>query len=228
MSDADHIRRLSWPTELEAHVMEAGHHPRVHGIDVHRDLARHYTFAESLLLTLRGEPPTEDEGRAFEVALVFAMPVDVGQAAAHAAALSRICGAKSGSVLAVGALVLAEDASRIVAEHRCWLDCLMEGSTPPEPDPGVPDDAENAAIEALREALPEHIRPCVPPRCPSLDAAVLAVFSRCGLHTSAQLEVALVVSRLGVVQAEALHHRPGHFSSYPMNLPPFRYEAHDE
>ena len=45
-----------------------------------------------------------------------------------------------------------------------------------------------------------------------------------GLRGRQRIEVAVVLSRMPIVIAEALAERPTNFGNYPMNLPRFSYE----
>src|SRR5258708_5243088 len=78
-----------WPSQLTARVVDGGFRPRILGYDVQTDLARHYSFAEVVLLCLCGEVPTREVGRAFEIALSFLAPVSAAEAPAHAAGLAH-------------------------------------------------------------------------------------------------------------------------------------------
>jgi hypothetical protein len=220
-----------WPDTLTARVVDGGPAPRIHGYDVQADLARHYSFAELMLLSLTGEPPSPGAGRAFEIALAFLSPVSVAEAPVHAAGLARLIGADGTGVLASAAIGLAERARYLVAEHAVlleWLDA-PEGEHPALLDAGSDEDRE--AVARLRAALAEtNLESSASTRRPTLTAALLSVLHAVGLKTAAQLEAAITFAALPAAVAEALSVKPFAFFSYPMNLPAFRYveEARDD
>ena len=226
--DADGpIERQRWPERLPGHAVEPGDEPRLHGFDVQSDLARHYSASELMLIALLGDAPSSDVGRALDVALAFAAPVSVAEAPAHAAAISRLCGARTAGIVGVAAVALAEGARVLVDEHEAALPHLLVGSLGPEPSRFTArDDADRAAVRRLRVALGPFS-----PRVPAfeqdlrLDTAIVAVLLACGLRTREQLEIALVWGRLPVTCAEALAWKPGDLRAYPMDLPRFRYES---
>lgn len=217
------IEENSWPEALTGHVVTPGFAPRVHGYDVESDLARHYHFAETVLLTLTGQPPNASVGKAFEVALAFLLPLAVSEAPTHAAVLAKLMGSRT--VVSVGAIVLTERARYLLDRHAellAWLDngCeeLPERYTATDPD-------EQAAVERLRLALqPTGMDLPIFAKQPTRTAACLAVLHACGLRQSEQFETALVLAALPCVVAEALATRPGNFREYPIDLPAFRYE----
>jgi hypothetical protein len=213
-----------WPAELTAHVVQPGPAPRIHGLDVQADLARHYRFAEVALLALTGEPPSAEAGRAFDIALIFLAPISIAEAPAHAATLARLCGAAPSGVIAVGATTLAEQARTLVVEHRellGWLAC------PEGPLPAVyraRSEPERRAVERLRAALAvDAIVPSLLEQDPTLDAALIAVLHASGVVRPEALEAAVCLARLGAMVAEAFAATPLDFEGYPMRTPPFAY-----
>jgi hypothetical protein len=222
------IEDRQWPQKLTAHVVDdSGGSPRLHGFDVQGDLARHYSFSETLLVALTADAPDAATGRAFEVALTFASTTSVAEAPAHAATLARICGAQSSAILAVAATILGEQARSLCDELEPAIPRLLIGSLN-----GMTaaltarSESERAAVQRLREALGEFVR-----NVPSigydirLDVAIVAVLVACGLRRREHIEAAFVIARLGVAFAEALATTPGDHRSYPLDLPSFRYEA---
>jgi len=215
------------PQKLEARVVTQDAAPQVHGYDVHEDLARHYGFADLVLLGLTGELPSAETSRAFEVALTFAAPVSVAEAPAHAAVVARVCGPRVASVVGVAALGLAEQAREILDRHDHLLPKLAIGSLNGSAQKVAPKSAEErAAVERFRAALGSF---CA--RVPTigydvgLDTAILATLIACGLTSRERLEVALTCARLPLVCAEALTWKPGDLRRYPMNLPRFVYDG---
>jgi hypothetical protein len=213
-----------WPTQLVGRVVTRDAAPRVHGYDVQRDLAVHYRLGETILLCLTGEPPSEATGKAFEVAMTFASPVDAGEAPAHAGIVARMCGAPASGVVAVVATAMAERQRSWVAEQQALAAWLADNGTP------FPEDA-SAKTEEDREAV-TRFRACLPPAFAShpvfghdarLDACVLAVMHACGIANEDRLVAALTIAGLASACAEAFATKPGDFKSYPMNTPPFTY-----
>ncbi|MEJ7754572.1 MAG: hypothetical protein WKF38_05255, partial [Candidatus Limnocylindrales bacterium] len=96
------IEDTAWPAALVARVSDSAASPTLHGYAIETDLARHYRFGETMLLALTGVAPTEADGTAFEVAMIFASATDIRDAPVHAAALARLCGARPANALATG------------------------------------------------------------------------------------------------------------------------------
>lgn len=214
-----------WPKKLPARVVTPGPRPRVHGYDVEGDLARHHRFTEVVLLSLLGELPTEPAARAFDVVLAFLAPLAVTEAPTHAAVLARICAGKTSSIVATGAIGLAELARSTLEEHAPLLAFLDGGATGAPPSSALAaDDADRAATARLRTAIAET--DLVVPGL-ELDlgrlAAALATLHACGVRRAERLEVALTLARLATTTAEALAAKPAGFREYPLGLPPFRY-----
>jgi hypothetical protein len=220
------IEENDWPDKLKAHVVTPGPRPRIHGYDVEGDLARHYSFAETILLTLTGEPPEEETGKAFEIALQFLAPISIAEAPAHAAMLARMCGAEASGVTQVGTTALAEQARSTIDGYTSVLESLERVGLARKVERGPAPASERAAIELLGQHL---ARVGFDSECLSgqerLDGAILCLLQRIGLRKRWQLEAAFVVCRLPAVVAEAFAVTPGEFKDYPMDLPPFEYEA---
>ncbi len=216
-----------WPEKLTARVVTPGAQPRIHGYDAEGDLALYHPFADTVLLSLTGELPQPAASRAFEVVLHFLAPTSLAQAPAHAAVVAKVCAASTSALLGTGALGLAEQARFVVAHHEAWIAALNEarGESPP-PEALASDSEDRASVSRLRTALrPTSLS--VPALAHDLtrDAAVIAVVHACGLRRAEQIEVAMVFARIPALMAEALAAPMRGFRDYPMNLPPFRYEA---
>ena len=214
-----------WAAKLQAHVVTPGDTPRIHGYAVESDLVRHYSFAESILLALVGELPDETTGRAFEAALHLLAPISIAEAPAHAAALAGLCGASPSGSNQVGAIALAEQARRLIAEQAGLLAALArkEGGAPERYLATSPDDRRAAdRLDALLQEI--GFRSPLPIRSLARIPGLIAVLYGCGLEAAWQLETALLVARLPCVAAEARAWGPGDFRSYPIDRPPFRYE----
>jgi hypothetical protein len=218
------IESFPWPSRITAHVVMPGTAPRVHGYDVQEDIARHYSFSDTVYLALTGSLPTPENSHRFGVTLVFLSPCSVAEAPAHAAVLARLCVAKSAGVLQVGAIGLAEQAAFLARELeslRVWLADTGEVF----PVAHVAGSAEErAAVERFRLALGPGAG-TVPglDRSPTLLAALFCALFSSGLTTVAQWTTVFMVARLPVVAAEAFAARPGDFREYPMDLPHFEY-----
>lgn len=211
---------VALPAQLVARVVAPGSRPLLHGYDVQDDLARHYSFAEVMLTAMTGEAPGERAGRAFEVAVIFASAIGIGEAPAHATMLARLCGARPSGVLSVGGITLAEQARFVV---QGWLD----GEPPSDCQPR--DAEEAAAVDRLRAALrARDAYPTVLDAPLGLLPAILAVWQFAGLRQSWQLEAALCIARWAAVSAEAMAATPGDLKSYPMCLPAFEYAPEAE
>ncbi len=219
------IEKRSWPEKLVARVAAPGSPPRIHGYDVEADLACHYSFAETTLLTLVGELPDRRTGRAFEVALQFLAPVTVAEAPSHAAGLAKLCRADTTGTIGIAAVGLAEQARCLVSDNAPLLAWLKrpEGRLPECAI--VRDDRERESVARLKSIL-DSIGFSVPDLLEDMgrDAALLCVLYACGLRHEDQLVSAIVMTRLVCVAAEAHAVEPLRFKDYAMNLPPFRYE----
>lgn len=215
------IEDRPWPDGVVGHVVQPGQQPRINGYDVLSDLAVHYGFGEVVLTTLRGEAPSPDEGRAFEVAMIALAPISMADAPCNAAFISRLCGGISSSALAVGAIAACEQARVLVQANAPWLSWVRSGAVGDAPSIAVDS---GGATAALLDALPtDFAAPWPDSLLPRLDAACLAIATRCGLTTDAALEAAIVMARLPVIAAEKEHGVGVPFRDYPMDLPPFEY-----
>ncbi len=220
--ELDPIERQKWPERLAAHLVQGGDEPRIAGYAVDDDLAVNYSFAESLLVALTGEAPSADVGRAFEIALTFAMALGAGDASAHGASLARLTGAVTKNVVAVAAIGAGERAAAWC--EPATLAWLGTSEVPPPPSAVRVGDPRT---RALRSALPASFS--VPHLAHPLriEAAVLAVLTACGLSAEG-IVVALTLSGLGPAAAEALRTKPRDVMAYPTPLPPFEYREGDE
>lgn len=217
---------LPWPTRLQARVVTPGPAPRVHGYDVEGDLAPNaYRFSELVLLSLTGELPSEQQAKAFDVALVFLAPIAVHDAPAHAAVLARICGGKPGAVVSTAAIGLGELARFTLEEHASLLAWLTDGATSAPPDNALARDHDDRASTARLRAALRSTGLDVPALAHDLARvpALLVALHACGLRRAEQLEVAMTVARLATTAAEGLAAKPAGFKEYPLGLPPFRY-----
>jgi hypothetical protein len=212
-----------WPDKLTARVVTPGPCPRVHGYDVEGDLARHYSFVETVLLALTGKLPSADEAHAFDVALEFAAPASVQEAPTHAAVLARICVASTSQIQGAAAIALAEQARVLVAEHVAWLEMLAGPLAEAPPGYRAKTDAERESVDRLRRALRGTLDVPVLRLDLTRSAALVAVLHACGLRAAELIECALVLARLPVAMAEALATPAGSHRQYPVQLPAIAY-----
>lgn len=213
--EAGPVEKQVWKEQLEAHAVLAGDEPRLFGYAIASDLARHYSFAEYLLLALTGELAEPEIAKAFEQILFFAAHLSVADAPIHATVLARLCGARTGGVLAVGAIALGEHAENEIELTLAELETGALGDAR-----CVRSDAERAAVARLRAALPEGI---AWPHDASLATAITAALRACGLVTAPAITMALTFARLPLACAEALCTKPGNFGAYPIDTPHFEY-----
>ncbi len=215
---------VRWPDKLKARVVLPGPRPTIHGYDVETDLARHYSFAETMLLALTGELPAPERARAFEVALHFLSPSSVDHAPVHAAVLARICDVTTSAIVGTAALGLAEQARAVVHGHAAWLR-LLEARGPRAGDEWAPnDDEERASVQRLREALGSAARSiAVLVEDIGRMPALIATLHFAGLTRADQIESALVMARLPTALAEALATPSHSYRDYPVDLPAVVY-----
>ncbi len=234
MNDSDErkgagpVEAGSWPAELTGYAWTSEARPRLHGYELYGDLARHYGFAELVLISLRGEAPTQAEGRLFETLLMLLAPCSVGEAPAHVAVLARTLRARWPALAASAASALAEQAESIVDQHLEFLDWLgaPTETLPTQARAQTDDEREATRLVAL------SVAPCGVPlpvidEDPSPMALLLAAAYRCGLRDAEQLKPVLMVARLPAVLAEALR-RPGDLRGYPMDTPHFAYVTDED
>lgn len=219
------IDDADWPDKLTARVVAPGPRPAIHGYDVEGDLARHYSFAETVLLSLTGELPTAEQGRAFDVALQFAAPVPVNEAPTHAAVLARVCAGTTSAIQGTAAIGLAEQARVLVSEHRSWIELLSGTITSVPPEHRAKSEVERASVARLVRALRGTVDVAALAHDVSRSAAVLATFYACRLTNAEQMECALVFAKLPVAMAEALATRAGSYRDYPVLLPAIAYDG---
>jgi hypothetical protein len=218
------IDDADWPDKLTARVVAPGPTPRLLGYDIEEDLARHYSFAETTLLSLTGELPSPAQARAFEVALHFLSPASVNEAPTHAAVVARICNVLTSAVTGTAAIGLAEQARHALAAHANWWRHLESGEVEAVAEWTPRNDDERRSVQRLREALRG-----LGVEMPILDqdlgrtAALLATLRFAGLTRTEQLEATFVIARLPSAIAEALATPSHSYRDYPVDLPPVRY-----
>jgi hypothetical protein len=213
-----------WPDKLTARVVAPGPRPRIHGYDVEDDLARRYSFTETVFLALTGDLPTREVARAFDVVLQFLAPAPINEAPTHAAALARTCAGTTSSIQGTAAVALAEQARAVVAEHAAWIDALSQPIMHMPPEHRASSDAERESVERFRQAFGSAIEVPALSHDPSRLAALIAALRACGLKTAEQIECVMVLAKLPACLAEALATPAGSYRDYPVLLPPIAYE----
>lgn len=213
-----------WSSTLPGFVVDPGPPPRIHGYDLWHDLARNYGLAELVLTTLVGEAPDRAHGRAFEIALVLASPGAIVEAPAHAAAITHMVGAPGASVVAMAALVLAEQAQALVDEHAEWIAWLAQGEGELPLQFRAVKDGDREAIAVVRTLVEPAVCPVLARSEPTLAATIVALLHASGLRTAESMIAALVGARLPATVAEAERWQREQLRTYPMQLPPFDYE----
>ncbi|HEY3820045.1 MAG TPA: hypothetical protein VGL81_22925 [Polyangiaceae bacterium] len=200
---------VAWPDKITAHVVAPGHRPRVHGYDVEGDLARHYSFTDTVLLALTGELPSEAQSSAFEVAMQFLSPSPVNEAPAHAAVIVRICNVLTSAIVGTAAITLGEQARATVEGEQA--------TRPVSPE-------ERASVERLRDVL--RSRGVLVPTIEydlGRTAALIATLRFAGLERAEQIEAAIVLARLPAAVSEAFATPTHSYRDYPADLPAVRY-----
>lgn len=210
------LEAAPWPDTLDAHAVSDDDTLRLHGYDVEADVAAHYRFSDVLYLAIKGELPDDARSRAFEIAMMFALPLSVAEAPIHAAALARICGARPSGVASVASLALAETTSESVR----GLLPVLRGEAEPHADVAP---REAASVDRLRALLRDVLDVPLLARRPSRELAILAVLWECHLRTEWELVHAVTLARLPSAVAESAPRRPLDFASYPTTTPPIDY-----
>lgn len=207
-----------------AHVVEPGPTPRLHGYGLHDDLARHYTFAESILLALTGELPERNAGRAFSVAMTFLMDTPITEAATHAARVCVVGKGGIGSVASVGALGVVAQCQRDAQDFDAVLAAIEVGRVPREL--AAHSYRERLAVARLRTALPWPELGLLASDI-ALLPAILATLIRCGIRSEELATVALIHGRLVSTLAEGFGSGDRSFSGLPAKLPEFFYVSEE-
>ena len=218
------IESRSWPETVKARVVAPGPQPTIHGYALGSDLAKHYRFADIVLLALTGElDPFASE--AFDVAMRFACATSVADAPTHAATLAKLCGSQGAGIVSVAATGLAEQSRSMLERFESILPNLAIGSLEDlAAANSARDDTERAMVVALREALGTFCqRVAALAYDLNIEAAIIAVLVGCGLRHREQLELAFTFARLPIACAEAFAAKTGAFDEYAMNTPQFVY-----
>jgi len=213
-----------WPTQLVAKAVarDAADH-RIHGYAVLGDVARHYSFTDLTYLALAGELPSEQQSRAFELAMFACAPTTVAEAPAHVAHLGRISGGRFDAAAGAGFIAAANRAQALVEAHADLLAWLAA------PAASLPDPAGNAEdapwLATLLDALGSaatSVRHGM-----SRDAARIALLFDAGLRDPERISAAIAFASSVGMLAEALVVGPAELRSYPVKLPPFHYVQED-
>jgi hypothetical protein len=221
--------RLSRRECLEARVVRSvDGRVEVHGLDVVEDLSRHYSFAESMLTALSGEPPSRRIGQLFELCCTLAAPVCIAEAPAHVGRIAQTIGSNGPGLVGAVSCSLAEQVhfhAERLAEFRGWLDA-PEG---PAPSEAFERDGEMEGRAAALLRRLEESGVDIPGARPEMSfwALLFAVLRRCGLVDERAIVAALVAARLPAAASEALVGPTGDLSDYPLNVPRVEYK-HEE
>ncbi len=219
----------TWSERLTAFVVDGDQ--RLHGYDVLGDLARHYSFAEIVLTTLVGEPPSPPVGRVFSIAMAALVPIGVARGASHATSLARMLGTPPRATVAIAAGLLAETADELLDRHAPLLAWLGDIVGEPPAAAITDDPGELARARALVDALGNDaaICPAISAWPFTRDATAIALLHACGLRTVLGLTTAMVIAATPALIAEAAQHPPRSLREYPITLPRFRYcEGNDD
>lgn len=218
------IEDNEWPKRLSSRVTSSDS-TRLQGFAVVGDLARHYSFAEIGFVAIRGEAPTEEQGRLFELALSLLSATSVAEAPAHVASLSRTCGTTPTSAMATGMVVLAEQTRWQLEQWSPILDWL-DGPA----EAGPPSSALAASPELQRsivDLLPANAGARVRAHPLRTDATALALLHEIGMADAARLPACLMFARTPGLCAEVVAAKPGALREYPIATPDFAYEPPD-
>jgi len=219
------LEAAPWPDALEAHAVDGDEAPRLFGYDVDDDLAMHHRFSDVVFLALTGELPDEARARAFEIALVMALPSSVRNAETHAGVLAAFCGATPAGLLATASAVTADAVLRGI---EAVLASARDASAALPEDLCAADAGERAWVERLRLRVEPLVDVPLLKRGPRRDVALLAVLHACGLSSAAQLTAAATIARVPCVVAEALPRGAAEFWRYPTTTPTFQYVGDEE
>ena len=170
----------------------------IHGVGVVDDLAIHYAPHETFLLGLTGSTPSEEQGRAFGVAMTWLTPSHVGTAPAHAGVLARISGAPTTNLMAIIVMSAGQEAEWYLDAHRPSLDRIEAGELSSSgPEPGA----------VWRTRLQQSCGFDLPALNLAHDAysAALIVFHSVGLTERPKLVAAWTWARIVGSLSEALH-----------------------
>lgn len=189
---------------------------RAFGYDVMGDLARSYSFAELILLSLTGALPDEGAGATFEAALFALSTPTIAEASVHATRLAQMTGATTSGIQAVAGVGGPERARDLVARHAPlleWLDGGAEGAAP------AAFLGEACALATLvpDAALARRISEL------TLHAGALCALHHVGLTAAGLLERAVHLAALPLTISEATAAPARDLSGYPLNLPEYRY-----
>ena len=214
--------RESWPEKLVAHVVEPGAMPHVHGYDI-ASLARGTGLVDLVWLTLAGELPTVEQRAALEAATMLLAPIHIGEAASHAALLSRLAGAPATTTIAIGAVGLGEmvrTEQAALAPWLAWLDA-PEGDVPAAARDRDPCEASAALQRWVHWRMVAWFGAGLPDVPLTRVACAYAILHRMNLRTPLVLELLAMWARLPAIAAEAAH--AGAVKLYPARLPDFQY-----
>ena len=209
-----------WPTTLRAHAVDrAADDDRLHGYAALGDLARHYSFSDTIYLALVGDLPDERASRLFQVACHACCTISVAEAPAHIAVLARLSGAQLGAAVSAGLVAAADRADQLVASHAgllAWLDAPTEALAAE-----FVDETARPWTSTLLAAIGTDTTSVRPEM--SRVAATLALFHSAGLRSAEAIAAAMIAAASSSIAAESLATGPADLGKYPVKMPEFRY-----
>jgi hypothetical protein len=217
---------VPWPTKLKARVVSNGVERRIHGYSVENDLAKHYSFSETILLGLTGELPSAEQARAFDIALTFLAPITVAEAPTHAGLVARVCVASTSTLSGTVAIGLGEQSRFDLTRYGAFISWLNAKTTEIPADFVATSLEQRVRVSALKNALVTRngVMPVELHHDLDETAAIIAVLFACGLSTLAQMDVVRTLARFPFAMAEAFASPPAGHKDYPLMLPTIRYE----
>jgi hypothetical protein len=205
-------------------VITPGSDPRVHGYSAEDDLARHYTYSESVFLCLAGKLPSRSIGRAFDIAMQYLGPVAVTEAPTHAAVIAKLVRSKTSAILGAASVALGEAARETMLELSPLLAWLEEPAHPFPAAGRAASQQARASVTRLRDLIESTgVASPIFDQDPSRLAALVGIMYACGLTTALQIQLAMAIAQLPFVVAEAMAAPSYDLKGYPMNLPRVRY-----
>lgn len=214
-----------WPDRLRVAAVDPSARDRVHGYSLSEDLVHHYAWSDYAYLCIAGALPTDMQLHAFKLALFALSAARAGSASIHGSALAKTAHAPHLDAIAVGALILSEEARGTIEEHEMlvrWAVCPDE-ERPPQHYRAC--DAQErrsvASVFSAARAAGIDVRSSV--RELSLTATGIVLLVHSGLRQTDQLATATFLARLPTICGEIGCARPGELEKYPFNVPSVEY-----
>jgi len=209
---------------LEARVFSFENTPEIHGYSVQNDLIHHYSFAETLYLSIAGDLPSEEQYRLFELAITLLIAAPVTQDTVHAGVLSRVYNSQVSDLLSSVAPVCAERSRHTLAAHQDFIDWLS-GESGAIPDIALGDSA--LCVELKKVLAKFGYTSKTFNHSLSKTAAIIALVFEAGLPHMWQIEFLFCWMSFVAPSAEGLARPPFELKNYPMRLPRFVDNKHE-